>query len=260
MIFLKLGGSLITDKTQPETVRHDVLARIAAEIAAAYADNPTLKLLIGHGSGSFGHVAAAKYGTRHGVRTAAQWRGFAEVKDAAARLNSLVRDSLRQAGLPVVSFAPSNSADCENGILFKLATEPIKQALEVGLMPLIFGDVAFDRALGGTIVSTEELFAFLVETFRPQHMLLAGETDGVYDTRGDTVPLITKATFPSLTSALGGSRGTDVTGGMAAKVRDMVDLTVRYPDLTVTIFSGLDAGNLHTALAGHTMGTKIRAN
>ena len=49
MIFLKLGGSLITDKTGVEAARPAVLARLAAEIAAARAAQPGLPLLIGHG-------------------------------------------------------------------------------------------------------------------------------------------------------------------------------------------------------------------
>jgi len=37
LTFLKLGGSLITDKTQPRTPRPEVLARLMAEIAAVNA-------------------------------------------------------------------------------------------------------------------------------------------------------------------------------------------------------------------------------
>ena len=73
-IFLKLGGSLITDKTQVETVRADVLTRLAAEIAQARRENTALRLVLGHGSGSFGHVAAARRGTRQGVADAEDWR------------------------------------------------------------------------------------------------------------------------------------------------------------------------------------------
>ena len=62
--FLKLGGSLITDKRQPETPRMDVIERLAQEIAAARAANPSLQLVLGHGSGSFGHIYARQYGTR----------------------------------------------------------------------------------------------------------------------------------------------------------------------------------------------------
>jgi len=68
-VFLKLGGSLLTDKTQSEAVRLHVVRRMAKEIADAMARKPQLRLIIGHGSGSFGHVAAARYGTRLGVKS-----------------------------------------------------------------------------------------------------------------------------------------------------------------------------------------------
>ena len=35
-------------------------------------------LIIGHGSGSFGHYMASKYGTRRGVNGPEQWMGFAK--------------------------------------------------------------------------------------------------------------------------------------------------------------------------------------
>jgi isopentenyl phosphate kinase len=115
MIFLKLGGSLITDKTGVEVVRSNVLARLAAEIARARAAKPDLQLLLGHGSGSFGHVAAAKYGTRSGVQSAEQWHGFAEVSSAASRLSKIVTDALLAVDVPAISFQPSASAVCEDG-------------------------------------------------------------------------------------------------------------------------------------------------
>ncbi|MBN1319078.1 MAG: hypothetical protein JXA42_26580, partial [Anaerolineales bacterium] len=58
VLFLKLGGSLITDKTRRETPRFDVIKWLAAEVREALDRRPDLKLVIGHGSGSFGHFAA----------------------------------------------------------------------------------------------------------------------------------------------------------------------------------------------------------
>ena len=58
LVFLKLGGSLITDKTQPYTVRPDKLADLAAQINRSLQTQPSLRLILGHGSGSFGHTAA----------------------------------------------------------------------------------------------------------------------------------------------------------------------------------------------------------
>jgi len=161
MIFLKLGGSLITEKSKPETPRPEALRRLAAEVAEALRQDPGLRLLIGHGSGSFGHPAAARHGTHRGAAESPAWRGFAEVWAAAGRLNRLVVDALREAGVPVLGFPPSASTICESGAILEMAVEPIERALEAGLVPLVAGDVAFDRALGSTIVSTEKVFAFL---------------------------------------------------------------------------------------------------
>jgi isopentenyl phosphate kinase len=87
--FLKLGVSLVTDKTRAYTARHERLARLASEVRQALDAAPDLRLVVGHGSGSFGHWAARPHGTRQGVHTPAQWRGYAEVA-AAARLNRIV--------------------------------------------------------------------------------------------------------------------------------------------------------------------------
>ncbi|MFN3762874.1 MAG: hypothetical protein ACK4WK_06715, partial [Anaerolineae bacterium] len=76
-VFLKLGGSLITDKSSPYTPRPEVIRRLAEEVREALEARPDLELVVGHGSGSFGHAAAAPYGTRQGVRTPREWRGYA---------------------------------------------------------------------------------------------------------------------------------------------------------------------------------------
>ena len=100
LTFLKLGGSLLTDKTHDKATRPDVIARIAHEIAGYVAQPQRAALLLGHGSGSFGHTAAKKYGTRSGVHDAEGWRGFAEVSVVAAQLNRIVADALASAGVP----------------------------------------------------------------------------------------------------------------------------------------------------------------
>ncbi|MCA9923651.1 MAG: isopentenyl phosphate kinase family protein [Anaerolineales bacterium] len=259
LLFLKLGGSLITDKTGVEAVRPDVLDRLAAEIAAARSANSELKLLLGHGSGSFGHVAAAKYGTRRGVHSPAEWAGFAEVSSSAARLNRLVVDALQKNGVPAIALQPSASVVCENGRITYIATHPIQSALAAGLVPVVYGDVAFDVIRGGTIISTEEVMMALASTLQPRWLLLAGETEGVLDENGRLVPTITRQTLPQIVDALGGSRGTDVTGGMAGKVISMLDLVDTHEQLQILIFSGLVPNRLQKVLLNqdNVLGTVI---
>src|SRR5512139_2229837 len=143
-IFLKLGGSLITDKTKVEHARKPVIRRLALEIKAAREARPDLHIVLGHGSGSFGHVAAKKHGTRAGIKDGSGWQGYAEVAASAARLNQIVTDVFLAAGVPVVSLPPSASARCVDGRLAYLDTFVLRAALEHGLVPLVQGDVALD--------------------------------------------------------------------------------------------------------------------
>ncbi|MCS6871858.1 MAG: isopentenyl phosphate kinase [Anaerolineae bacterium] len=258
LTFVKLGGSLITDKRGEQAYRAEIMARTAAEIAQAY--TPERPLLIGHGSGSFGHVVAQKYGTAQGVRTASEWRGFAEVSLVARRLNGLVLEALSAAGLPILGFQPSASARCYDGKLISMESELISRALAHGLIPLVYGDVAFDDVRGGTIISTETIFFYLAERLQPTRILLLGETEGVYDADGRVIPHITPQNFPQIAAALGGASGADVTGGMAAKVQAMLALVERVAGLQVQIMSGTEAGQVAAALRGDpSLGTRISA-
>ena len=81
LTLIKLGGSLITDKTSPRTLRRDVLDRLAQELESSLAETPSA-VVLGHGSGSFGHVAAKKHGTREGVKDRSGWQGYAAVAAA----------------------------------------------------------------------------------------------------------------------------------------------------------------------------------
>jgi isopentenyl phosphate kinase len=275
LIFLKLGGSLITDKSRPYTPRPDVLARLAAQIAAQRESNPNLRILLGHGSGSFGHTAAKKYGTREGLLTPTKsppsspkigkkqyWQGFAEVWYQASRLNRFVLDSLHEASIPGMTFSPAASVWGKNGKVLVWDVSQIEAALEKNILPVVHGDVIFDRVKGGTIFSTEELFEHLARELHPRRILLAGLEDGVYadfPARREKVRELTRMSYNQIRQGVGSSQGADVTGGMLSKVEQMLNLAEEIPDLSIQIFSGEKKGNLEKALKGAHIGTIISA-
>lgn len=258
--FLKLGGSLITDKSTPLTAKRPVIARIAVEIAQHRKEHPEEKLLIGHGSGSFGHAIASQFGTQNGVRTAEEWRGFAEVWAAARALNQIVLEELTSAGLPILNFPPSAGLISKDHAPIHWDIHSLELALLQGLIPVVQGDVVFDLTLGGTIFSTETVFAYLAPLLQPTRILLAGVEEGVYtdaEKPEKIIERITPETLPDIQPGLSGSAATDVTGGMLSKVEGMIALLEALPDLEIQIFSGVVEGNIQRVLAGERLGTFI---
>jgi isopentenyl phosphate kinase len=260
LVFLKLGGSLITVKNQPHMPRLEVLERLAQEIAQARTQNQNIQILLGHGSGSFGHVAASKYNTRMGVISSAEWNGFIEVWRQAEELNQLVMQALEKAGLPAIALPPSAMVITQAGKVASWNLEPLLTALDKGLLPVIYGDVIFDRALGGTILSTEDLFTYLAGKMRPSQLLFAGIQPGVwfdFPENTNLLPEITPTSFPQIEAGLKGSAATDVTGGMLDKVRQILAMVNEVPGLRASIFSGEMSGNVRRSLLGEELGTVI---
>jgi isopentenyl phosphate kinase len=271
LVFLKLGGSLITDKDQPYTPRLDKLAELADEIASSWTSGR--RLILGHGSGSFGHAAAKQYATREGLVPAMQkkggekdgenyWKGFAEVWFQASQLNRFVMESLRATGLPAIALAPVAAVTSREIRVRTWDLTPLRAALDARLLPVIYGDVIFDEVRRGTILSTEDLFTHLTHQLRPQRILLASLEKGVWEdfpTRTRLMDRISLQSYETMQAGIGASASVDVTGGMAAKVEQMFDLIRMLPGLIVQIFSAEQSGNLARALAGERVGTELHA-
>ncbi len=267
LLFIKLGGSLITEKRGRFQARAETLQRLAGEIARARAANPALQIVLGHGSGSFGHVAARESGYDPSVGHPSTL-ALAQVGAAAAALNQQVRDALLAAGVPALSLPPSASAVLHEGQLREMAVEPFTRLLAMGGVPLTFGDVVLRSEGGGGIASTEAVFNFLAPLLRPKRLLLLGIVEGVLAhapvAQAPAPPLlreITQQRWQTVREGLGGSHGTDVTGGMRNKVEEVLALLQRLPSLQARIVSGEEEGLLERLLLDPTLeaGTLLHA-
>ncbi len=263
-VFLKLGGSVLTDKTAPESINHALLHEVAGAIAAVLHQRPSLQLLIGHGGGSFGHVWAAKYRTHEGIRNHQEWHGAVRVADAMGRLNRQVVTALLDADVNALSVPPSAGALAHDRQLQHWETVTIERMLASGLVPVVHGDVVLDTAQGAAIASTEMVFSYQAPPLRPQRVVLLGEA-GVFtadprrDPQAQPIPHITGENIDTVLGYLGGSHGTDVTGGMATKVRDMWQLVQTVPGLQIQLI-GTEQSMIQHALLGQPVanGTVIK--
>lgn len=229
-VFVKLGGSLITDKEKPFSAKFEVIKNLAKQISGAIHQDPQLGLVIGNGGGSFPHYPAVKYQMKNGIENENQKMGFCHVQDAASQLNRLVVKALLKAGVKAVSVNPSSMIIAKNGRIKKFFIDPIIKFLQLGLTPVIYGDIVYDEILGSKIFSTEELLAFLAinfkkKGFKVEKIIHNGTTLGVLDKKGKLIAKITKENIEKLSSIFTKTQGYDVTGGMFHKVKEALKLT-----------------------------------
>jgi isopentenyl phosphate kinase len=243
LVFLKLGGSLVTDKSRPYTARQEVIDRICDEIRRARAGRD-ISLLVGHGGGSFPHVSAARHRVDQGAASPDGWKGFIEVHDDAARLNAIVCESLNRRGVPAATVQPSAACVARSARVEQWAVRPLELLLLADLVPVVYGDICLDEERGFSVVSTEEIFRYLASLLRPQRIIMLGKVDGVLDRQGRVIPLINRENFSELRDSLQASDGVaDVTGGMLHKVERSLEMGA-----PVSIINGLQPDLLLQAL------------
>jgi isopentenyl phosphate kinase len=257
---IKIGGSLITDKNKPFSVNEQALTKIAQEMKRA--TELGKPLILGHGAGSFAHVPAKKYQTHKGVLGDESLQGIVEVTAAVHQLNRIVMEALYAANVRAVAVSPLTMMSAKNHQLHRLCIESVCQLLELGLLPVVYGDQILDVEVGCTVFSTEKVLGYLglelqQQGFEIERIIHCGQTNGVYDLNGATIPEITTRNIAEFREALAGSGGVDVTGGMLHKVEETLALAQQgIPGL---IIDGIEHGSLSQAIQNpaSVIGTQI---
>src|SRR5437868_6079518 len=109
LAMIKIGGSLITDKTKPFTVREDMMDVVAEGLHQAYEKFSEKSFVIANGAGSFGHYLASKEaGDNPQERIDA-------VHESVVLLNRLFVQHLTGKGLPAVSVIPGERIIAKHG-------------------------------------------------------------------------------------------------------------------------------------------------
>lgn len=238
---LKLGGSVVTEKDTPETVDEDALGAAADAIAAADTDG----LVLVHGGGSFGHPNAAAHGVSltEGTRDPA---AVEAIHGAMKALNDAVCGALRERGVPAVPHHPYSAAMRDADTTLDLPPEIVAAKRDEGFVPVLHGDLVTHVGRGATVLSGDEIVVSLARGLDADRVGVCSGVPGVLDDDGGVVEHITD--YDDVAGFLGGSDATDVTGGMAAKVRALLALdapaSVFGPDAIGDFLAGGEPGTL----------------
>jgi len=218
MYIIKLGGSVITDKTKENCFKQEIADNLVKQIKKS-----NKEAIIIHGAGSFGHIIADKYKLNEGHKSVDQLIGFSLTLGMVQKLNSLVLDSLHNVGIPAVSIPPHSCLMLNNHNPLSFNHIIFRDYLEEGFTPVIFGDVVLDKQLGFSICSGDLLMLLLAEKLKPEKIIFVIDEDGIYTSnpkQDKNAELIESTTIDKINEFITSKdKHADVTGGMQGKIR-----------------------------------------
>jgi isopentenyl phosphate kinase len=247
MILVKLGGSVITDKSRLRTFRRPACERLARELRPARD-----RLALVHGAGSFGHIEAKKHSLYKGLKSESQVAHVASVQRDVRELNLKVLEALIDGGIRAVSIPPAAAATFRAAEVRKFDRSVFQKVADIGLTPVTFGDVVPDESMGFSICSGDLMMAEIAKAFRPRIVVFCADVDGVFDrdpkrSRDATlIPLLDRKGLRGLrrTSA----KSADVTGSMFGKLERMLAIAEHCEKCMIV--NGNVPGRLERAVSG----------
>jgi len=249
MNIIKLGGSVLTDKTQLATFKKEVMDELSKQLSSH-----TEQMILIHGAGSFGHITAEQYNLQSGFQDHSQLQGFSVTHALVQQLNNYVLESLHKANIPAVSLPPHAILSLDNHKVDHLDYPLFKSYLDSNFVPVSFGDVALDKSLGFSICSGDLLIRHLCAHFKPEKIIFVIDIDGLYTANPKTHPeaeLIEHTDSSGLSTILTqADEHSDVTGGMQGKIESILNLLDHTQE--VYLVNGNHPERLKEILLGNT--------
>jgi isopentenyl phosphate kinase len=246
MILVKLGGSVITDKSCYRRYRSGTVKRLCREIAASGKD-----VVLVHGAGSFGHVIAKEFRLNEGNLGEWQIPGLVRCLGDVRDLDRRVCGDMEAKGLRPFPVPPSSCVTMRNGHLDMLDLGIFRRALDQGMTPVTYGDMALDSEMGFSVCSGDELMLRLAQNFKFERAIFCADVDGVctadptLDPKAELIPEIDDSTLASLPRT---ERTADVTGSIYGKIEFMLRMSSLTEECVVV--NGKKPGRLLKAMRG----------
>ena len=223
IILLKLGGSLLTDKNKPFSIREDVVKSAIHQIIEA-----NKKIILIHGGGSFGHPLAKKYSISKGLDKSIpnQILGLAKTHQSMNKFNSYLVNHFLELKYPVLSIQASSIFIKDSELISTKSLDVIETALDLGIIPILYGDIILDKHGSFSIISGDQIILELCQnlhTYNISKVVFAMESDGLYIVdkySSENCKLVTECYSNELDSLKLADLGQkiDVTGGIKGKL------------------------------------------
>ncbi len=239
---------MITDKRRVFKANHRSIHRIARELAIRKE-----RLVLLNGAGSFGHIPVKRFGLDKGFSQQAIYN-FAKTKLQLLGLQKILVSILCGHGIPAVTFTSSSFMLARSGRLCRVEIRPVREFLELGLVPLLGGDLVPDLEQGWRVVSADQMASWIAPRIGASMVIYGTDVDGLYSSDpkicrdAQLIEIVPCRDIRTVARSALGSRMPDITAGMRGKLLEAERAARR--GVEVVIMNLTKPENLHAILDG----------
>ncbi|KXH72300.1 MAG: hypothetical protein AM326_03685 [Candidatus Thorarchaeota archaeon SMTZ-45] len=254
---IKLGGSLLTDKSKPYEARSSVMKSTAREIKSCMDEGLIESLVIVHGVGSFGHPPVLEHKLHKGYTGPEQFIPLSKTQRVVNEFRHMITKEFQEAGLPVNLLHPSSMIVAEKMRIVKTFFEPLEGWINLGMIPLLGGDLLYDATMGFSVGSGDLMAIELARKLGAKRLIYAMDVAGYYDDNPQTnsdaklMDRITLSELNNILRAMEQKGAADASGAMKGKLYSISTASdLIAGGLDVALVSMMNEGNLTALLRG----------
>ena len=112
-------------------------------------------------------------------------------------------------------------------------TTNIERFLNIGVIPIISGDMVPDRTMGYSVLSGDQILLDLAKKFQPKKIILGSDVDGLFDSdpkvnpNAQLIPEVTENKIKGLIQQLEGGDASGQMKGKLIEIKNLLDLGFR---------------------------------
>lgn len=206
MILIKLGGSIITNKSRKTSPRKKAIDAIAKTLAGIREP-----IILVHGGGSYGHYWSVKY-DMHTKPEKYDIAGVAKVKNSMVELDKIILDALEKNANHPYCVQPACFMNTDKPMRNKI--KEIGEISKTGMIPVTYGDALW-YGKKTYILSGDSIMGHVAKVLRPRLCIFAMDVDGLLNSPNGELIREYSQQAPSIPDS-----DKDVTGGMVRKVKE----------------------------------------
>jgi isopentenyl phosphate kinase len=221
LIVVKLGGSALTDKERIFTPRAKEIHRAAEQVARL---RKRFSLVVVHGAGSYGHIPVRQWRLESGLRNRRQLEGLAATKSKLLEWEEIFDRVFLKHQIPLIPLLASDFVVTRKGRISAADLRPFRNWLSINCVPSTGGDIVSDLKNGFSVLSGDQLAAYLAVQLKASRLVFGTDVDGIFsadpkhDPHARIIRELTSSTALDAAARARVSDTPDVTGGMAGKI------------------------------------------